>query len=555
MVVDNFGYQCQTRVTTSKSRFNSRKLTFINSYVFIRIFVVWLCVYFYVSHRQSQMNLLAFHFTKLMYVNSESMRRLQNFTQSGYRSNSFFKTGTESNLAGFESDQNFLLTNLPKIGSDASDNFINLSYDIGKVTGLHNALADSVRVLTALMMKKGYKDYGAEGELRKYAHYLEDSGKISKNDLLILRRKEKDFILREEPKYVRDFDSFSADRLYNSAKDPKTRLALSEYIKNFNEYVYFAERINMYGDSGTLGRVFLLLQRIDESYNEINSKIINAISRRNEILDVALAVILLILFFASIGLNRDIKKREADLEKTSKELGHRMGELIQFNYIVSHNLRAPVANILGMAEIISIPETTPEDREQCIAYISQASFKLDSILRDLNTILETRSALHEKKEWVNIGSVVDGVQQTLSKQIADSGTEITLNSPPGTPLEIYTIKSYLESILYNLVGNAIKYRSPDLPSRVSITIACTDQEISIAVADNGIGIDLKKFEKQLYGLYNRFNTHVEGKGLGLFMTKIQIETLGGTIRVDSTPNQGSTFTVVLPLTSSTSPAA
>jgi signal transduction histidine kinase len=113
--------------------------------------------------------------------------------------------------------------------------------------------------------------------------------------------------------------------------------------------------------------------------------------------------------------------------------------------------------------------------------------------------------------------------------------------------EIFSIKSYIKSILYNLVNNAIKYRSSGKDPLIEIGISKANEQIEIRVQDNGIGIDLVKYGHDIFGLYKRFHPSFEGKGLGLNMTKVQVESLGGSIQIASQPGEGTLFTICLPV--------
>jgi hypothetical protein len=104
----------------------------------------------------------------------------------------------------------------------------------------------------------------------------------------------------------------------------------------------------------------------------------------------------------------------------------------------------------------------------------------------------------------------------------------------------------LRSILYNLISNGIKYRSPERKPVIHITSSSNDQWVKIVVEDNGLGIDMEAFGSKLFGLYKRFHTHTEGRGLGLFLVKLQVEALEGTIEVESTLHKGTTFTICFP---------
>lgn len=112
--------------------------------------------------------------------------------------------------------------------------------------------------------------------------------------------------------------------------------------------------------------------------------------------------------------------------------------------------------------------------------------------------------------------------------------------------EYVTIKSYLHSIFYNLIVNSIKYRSPGRKPVITITSRRKDGKIILSFEDNGSGIDLEKRGDQLFGLYKRFHSNIEGKGMGLFMVKTQVEVLGGKINVRSQPGSGTIFELEFP---------
>ena len=109
--------------------------------------------------------------------------------------------------------------------------------------------------------------------------------------------------------------------------------------------------------------------------------------------------------------------------------------------------------------------------------------------------------------------------------------------------EMLTIKSYLHSIFLNLITNSIKYRQNCIAPVIEITSARLENKIQLVFKDNGIGMDIIKYSRDVFGLYKRFHNHVEGKGIGLYMVKTQLETLGGTISIASAVNKGTEFTI------------
>lgn len=239
--------------------------------------------------------------------------------------------------------------------------------------------------------------------------------------------------------------------------------------------------------------------------------------------------------------------KASEIEKTNllNELNQRYNELMQFNYIVSHNLRAPIANIMGLAEMFNMEGVDDTEKNQIINHIQFSITKIDELISDLNTILAARSDIHSKKEFVEFAQVIQHIETTLDTQIRESNTKISLDIAKNAQV-IFSIKSFIKSTFYNLINNAIKYRSANVTPVIKIAINRNNDNIIITIEDNGIGIDVEKYGKDIFGLYKRFHPTFEGKGLGLNMTKTQVEALGGSISIDSHPGQGSIFTIVLP---------
>jgi signal transduction histidine kinase len=100
--------------------------------------------------------------------------------------------------------------------------------------------------------------------------------------------------------------------------------------------------------------------------------------------------------------------------------------------------------------------------------------------------------------------------------------------------------------MLNLISNSLKYRQLDLAPDVIITLEQDKDKYLLKIADNGLGFDVEKWREDIFGLYKRFHYHVEGKGIGLFLVKAQVEALGGKIEAESKENAGSTFTITLP---------
>lgn len=244
-----------------------------------------------------------------------------------------------------------------------------------------------------------------------------------------------------------------------------------------------------------------------------------------------------------LGAMEDITSRkqlELEKDRMTDDLVQRNKDLEQFAYIISHNLRAPVANIMGFVELLK-EESSEDERILFMDQLEAATQKLDTVIKDLNTVMQIRREISEVRESVDLQELVLDVMGSINRLIDKENVLIEYNFTEAPTL--LTIKSYLQSIFYNLITNSIKYRKADEPPIIIIRSRKIDHDIEISFQDNGLGMDLEKLGERIYGLYKRFHFHVEGKGMGLFMTKNQIEALGGSIRVESQENIGTTFII------------
>lgn len=237
-------------------------------------------------------------------------------------------------------------------------------------------------------------------------------------------------------------------------------------------------------------------------------------------------------------------ENESYLQAYTKELVISNTELEQFSYIISHNLRAPVANIISLGEELKDDSHSVEVKNLLNEALSISIKVLDTVTMDLNTILKVKREITEKKETVSICDLIHSIQADFQGQAHAEKFSIDVNSIKAG--ELLTIKSYLHSILYNLISNSIKYRQPGIMPKIVIASERDKKTFSLTFSDNGMGIDMVKRKEQVFGLYKRFHPHVDGKGMGLFMVKTQVETLGGKITIDSEVNKGTEFNIVFP---------
>ena len=244
------------------------------------------------------------------------------------------------------------------------------------------------------------------------------------------------------------------------------------------------------------------------------------------------------------GVVKDVteqKLAEEEREKFIQEITQRHKDLEQFTYIVSHNLRLPVANIMAFAEILKMNDISTAEKDEFMSMIINSVIKLDEVVNDLNQVLQMRQAIDEKREWVDLEHLVVDISESIRQILLTENTEIRTDFSKAP--ELFSIKSYLYSILFNLISNSIKYRQKFLDPIIEIRSETSNGVFRLTYRDNGLGIDLKKYQQDVFGLYKRFHSKVEGKGLGLYMVKTQVESLGGRISLQSEPNKGVEFSL------------
>lgn len=245
-----------------------------------------------------------------------------------------------------------------------------------------------------------------------------------------------------------------------------------------------------------------------------------------------------------ISIQRNItdeKKLETEKEHLIRELTQNNKDLKQFSYITSHNLRAPLSNLIGLLNLTEdIPIENPELKEILTGF-SKSTHLLNETINDLVKVIIIKDNPSMQKEEVSLKEVFENVFSQLSFQIELHKPIIKLKFDR-VPL-LNTNKAYIESILLNLLTNSIKYKSENRKLKISITAEQIDHQVILTFKDNGIGIDLERNRDKVFGLYQRFHNYPDSKGLGLYLVKSQVETMGGTISIESEVNKGTTFTI------------
>jgi PAS domain S-box-containing protein len=260
------------------------------------------------------------------------------------------------------------------------------------------------------------------------------------------------------------------------------------------------------------------------------------------ILDIKGNIMGVVLVFRDVTKK---KKEEALKEKITADLMQSNENHEHFNYIICHDLRGPVSNILGLTALVNDKSLKEGEKEFIMNALTTSAKRLDEVITDLNAILSIGKQLSEKKEDVHFSELVADIQKSMANILEKEQPDFTLDFSRVD--EMFTIKSYMHSIFYNLISNSIKYRRPTVPLEITVKSDLVDDKIILTFKDNGLGVDLKKSGSHMFELYKRFHPNkAEGKGMGLYMVKMQVEKLGGKISVKSEVNQGIEFTIAFP---------
>jgi signal transduction histidine kinase len=241
----------------------------------------------------------------------------------------------------------------------------------------------------------------------------------------------------------------------------------------------------------------------------------------------------------------DITARKALEEKLQKQSAMVSNELENFIYTASHDLKSPIVNIEGLMVNLTKKLTTQfsldDEQNKMLSMISASIDQLKSIIAHLTGIIKVHKEEVES-EIVSMDGLIEEVLGDLNELIAH--TPIKLHKQIEVS-EIKFARKNIHKIIYKLLSNAVKYRSPQRTPDVTIKTILKENQVVICVADNGMGIAPNHLER-LFTMFKRFHTHVEGTGIGLYMIKRIVENAGGTIAVESKVDQGTTFMVYLP---------
>ncbi len=272
-----------------------------------------------------------------------------------------------------------------------------------------------------------------------------------------------------------------------------------------------------------------LKYRVDENdYHWIESTIYNLLNEPS---------------VGAIVLNyRDINLRKLEEEQRYaliEELMQSNADLKQFGFITSHNLRAPLTNLLSIVDLLDMNKIKDDSTKELLGAFKNATFQLNDTLNDLIKVLFIRENRFIALSQIDFETVASKNIHSLNALINSSDIKIDFDFSEA-PTVLFD-SNYLESILLNLMSNSIKFASPDRRLNIKMKSRKEGDFIILEFSDNGIGMDMERVKDRIFGLYQRFHDRPDSKGIGLYLIHSQVTALGGKIRVTSKVNEGTTF--------------
>ena len=241
----------------------------------------------------------------------------------------------------------------------------------------------------------------------------------------------------------------------------------------------------------------------------------------------------------SLNINA-IKQKEEELRKLVNISSIQNKKLLNFAHIVSHNLRSHTANFSMLLGFL-IKEKDDVERENLLKMLISSSDNLLETIDNLNEVVEINTTQNLIKKPIHINSKIKSIQKSLKSLIKNK--DATIINFISDDIYVKGINSYVDNILLNIISNAIKFARPNKDHIIELSAEKDENYTVIIVKDNGLGIDLEKNKNKIFGMYKIFHQHDDSRGVGLYISKNQIEAMKGKFVIKSKVDCGTTFKI------------
>lgn len=252
------------------------------------------------------------------------------------------------------------------------------------------------------------------------------------------------------------------------------------------------------------------------------------------------------------AMEGELHRKNEELELAKQNLLNKINQLEDLSHIIAHNLRGPAGNIKMLAETLLEQQTRKNfgeslqdevfTQDEALLLIHDSSMSLMDSLSTLMQITQIKLNKEIPKDDCDVTAIVNDICNQLQSVVLEKQAVIRKRIDV---THVQYPKAYLENILYNLISNALKYTINGIVPEIDIVSEEREGRVCITVRDNGLGIDLEKYSGKLFKLNQVFHHGFESKGIGLYITKTTVESMGGKIEVRSAPNEGCEFIVTL----------
>lgn len=460
--------------------------------------------------------------------------------------------------------------------------------------------------LEGILYRKGFKDYGLEGEMRDHAHSLEEvSMGIDISKILYLRRHEKDFFLRHDTTYLTSFKTRAAsllsEMLLNPERNKEAILHIKEYERLFLELAGLQIMIGLNSEAGLHSQLNNLTGALSEQFFSLSeyayrqssaaqnharivyisalcvgilisiltgywiskrlsepitklSKMVNSHAKTNLTRDLNLKnaaheIITLTTSFTRLMSKtdeqmREIKLKSKQLRQRNKQLRKLNKEQDHFLYSTAHDLRSPLTSLSGLVNLLRIENNAPE-LNHYFDKMEKSISRQEDFIEQIASFSKNK-ILKIKPEPLDLGQMINETLEHHSFMAGASRIRKEIVIDNKNDLDIYSDYNRVLILLNNLISNAIRYSDPEkTDSFIRAEISITKDEFSIRFADNGIGISEDHLDK-IFDMFYRAHDDSKGTGLGLFILHETVRKMSGTVTVESIAGKGTVFTLTLP---------
>lgn len=480
--------------------------------------------------------------------------------------------------------------------------YFNIHKNLNQLDSTITLYDERFNELAGKVYERGFKDYGLEGEMREYAHALENEIKMA--NILSLRRHEKDFFLRNDEDYIKKHNTLSGEILKDLRKDGESENAirlLENYSNTFNRLAAVQRKIGLNSNEGLRRELNDLTFELNDQFAQLSAttgvqadELINrvlAIYILSGILSLIIAICLSYLiairlskpikklsllmnrymtrksknempltlnnptseienlsksFFALMKQTesqmKEIKKKSLQMRRKNNELKKLNEELDKFIYSTAHDLRSPLSSVLGLIHLAEF-DKNDEQRDKYLEMMKGSISKMESFIKDVVDYSKN------KKLEVDISAI--DIERLVRDIFGDhrfipACENITLHVDMEGGKYVYSDLNRLRIIFNNLISNAIRYSDTSKTEPfIKIYVAIEKKQFTIKFTDNGQGIDQDHLNK-IFNMFYRANEGSSGSGLGLFILKETIMMLRGDVEVQSIVKEGTTFIITLP---------